>query len=133
MDENNIVNETNSIVSDNRIDEIAYNTGVIAHADVLILAIIVSVLVCYILWKALDNFIKLDLYSILSQSYKFLELSNSGKENKVMDEFTITANTVAPVTNAINSGLNTLVPIGIGIMGTFIGIALIKRIIYTFL
>ena len=57
MDENNIVNETNSIVSDNRIDEIAYNTGVIAHADVLILAIIVSVLVCYILWKALDKFI----------------------------------------------------------------------------
>lgn len=50
-----------------------------------------------------------------------------------MDEFTVTANTVAPVTNAINSGLNTLVPIGIGIMGTFIGIALIKRIIYTFL
>lgn len=47
--------------------------------------------------------------------------------------FTITANTVSPVTNAINSGLNTLVPIGIGIMGTFIGIALIKRIIYTFL
>lgn len=47
--------------------------------------------------------------------------------------FTITADTVSPVTNAINSGLTTLVPIGIGIMGTFIGIALIKRIIYTFL
>lgn len=48
-------------------------------------------------------------------------------------KFTITSDTVAPVTNAINSGLSTLVPIGIGIMGTFIGIALIKRIIYTFL
>lgn len=47
--------------------------------------------------------------------------------------FTITADTVSPVTTAINSGLNTLVPIGIGIMGTFIGIALIKRVIYTFL
>lgn len=47
--------------------------------------------------------------------------------------FTISADTVSPVTNAINSGLSTLVPIGIGIMGTFIGIALIKRIIYTFL
>ena len=46
-------------------------------------------------------------------------------------KFTITSDTVAPVTNAINSGLTTLVPIGI--MGTFIGIALIKRIIYTFL
>lgn len=50
-----------------------------------------------------------------------------------MDTFEITANTVAPVTGAINSGLNTLVPIGIGIMGTFIGISLIKRVIYTFL
>lgn len=47
--------------------------------------------------------------------------------------FTISASTVAPVTNAINSGLTTLVPIGIGIMGTFIGISLIKRVIYTFL
>lgn len=47
--------------------------------------------------------------------------------------FTITASTVSPVTNAINSGLTTLVPIGIGIMGTFIGISLIKRVIYTFL
>ncbi len=47
--------------------------------------------------------------------------------------FEITEATVEPVTDAINSGLATLVPIGIGIMGTFIGIALIKRIIYTFL
>lgn len=47
--------------------------------------------------------------------------------------FTITESTVEPVVNAINSGLTTLVPIGIGIMGTFIGIHLIKRIIYTFL
>lgn len=53
-------------------------------------------------------------------------------ENTVPN-FVITADTVKPVTNAINSGLSTLVPIGIGIMGTFIGIALIKRIIYTFL
>jgi hypothetical protein len=29
--------------------------------------------------------------------------------------------------------LTTLVPIGVGIMGTFIGISLIKRVIYTFL
>lgn len=50
-----------------------------------------------------------------------------------VSSFTISADTVSPVTNAINSGLSTLVPIGIGIMGTFIGIALIKRIIYTFL
>ena len=56
-------------------------------------------------------------------------------ENTVssVSSFTVTADTVSPVTDAINSGLNTLVPIGIGIMGTFIGIALIKRVIYTFL
>lgn len=47
--------------------------------------------------------------------------------------FTVTTDLVAPITEAINSGLATLVPIGIGIMGTFIGISLIKRVIYTFL
>lgn len=54
-------------------------------------------------------------------------------EGSSVQAFTVTADTVAPVTNAINSGLNTLIPIGIGIMGTFIGISLIKRVIYTFL
>lgn len=47
--------------------------------------------------------------------------------------FEITADTVAPVTDAINQALSTLLPIGIGIMGTMIGISLIKRLIYTFL
>lgn len=47
--------------------------------------------------------------------------------------FAITSELVQPITNAINSGLTTLVPIGIGIMATFIGIALIPRIIYKFL
>ena len=47
--------------------------------------------------------------------------------------FDVTAATVEPVTNAITSGLTTLIPIGIGIMATFIGIALIKRVIYSFL
>lgn len=46
--------------------------------------------------------------------------------------FTITSALVEPITNAINSGLTTLVPIGIGIMATFIGISLIPRIIYKF-
>ncbi len=50
-----------------------------------------------------------------------------------IQKFVISEATVAPVTDAINSGLNTLIPIGIGIMGTFIGISLIKRVIYTFL
>ena len=47
--------------------------------------------------------------------------------------YTVTAETVAPVTTAISSGLTTLMPIGIGIMATFIGISIIKRVIYSFL
>ena len=47
--------------------------------------------------------------------------------------YTITATTVEPVTDAISSGLSTLMPIGIGIMATFIGIGIIKRVIYSFL
>jgi len=47
--------------------------------------------------------------------------------------FQVTSNLVQPVVTAINSGLDVLVPIGIGIMATFIGIRLIRRIIYTFL
>lgn len=47
--------------------------------------------------------------------------------------FQVTADLVKPVTDAINSGLTTLVPIGLGVMATFIGIGLIPRIIYKFL
>ena len=47
--------------------------------------------------------------------------------------FAITEELVAPITTALSSGLTTLVPIGIGIMATFIGISLIPRIIYKFL
>lgn len=50
-----------------------------------------------------------------------------------MEGFAITAELVKPITDAINSGLTTLVPIGLGIMATFIGISLIPRIIYKFL
>lgn len=50
-----------------------------------------------------------------------------------METFAITAELVAPITSAINSGLTTLVPIGLGIMATFIGLGLIPRIIYKFL
>lgn len=49
--------ENNTIVSDNRIDEIVYNTSVIANADLFLVAFIVVIVVCYILWKSLDNFI----------------------------------------------------------------------------
>lgn len=51
----------------------------------------------------------------------------------MLNGFTITAELVEPITTAISSGLTTLVPIGLGIMATFIGISLIPRIIYKFL
>ena len=47
--------------------------------------------------------------------------------------FAVTSALVQPVVDAINSGLTTLVPIGLGIMATFIGVHLIKRVIYMFL
>lgn len=47
--------------------------------------------------------------------------------------FTIGSELVQPIVDAIDSGLTELVPIGIGIMATFVGISLIKRVVYTFL
>lgn len=47
--------------------------------------------------------------------------------------FEITSNAIKPITEAITSGLGVLVPVGLGIMATFIGISLIPRIIYKFL
>lgn len=58
MEENtSSLNEINTTVSENRIDEIAYNTNVIMQADLFLVAFIVVIVVCYILWKSLDNFI----------------------------------------------------------------------------
>lgn len=50
-----------------------------------------------------------------------------------MEGFVITADLVQPVVDAISSGLTTLVPVGIGIMATFVGLSLIPRVIYKFL
>ena len=50
-----------------------------------------------------------------------------------MEGFAITADLVKPITDALSSGLTTLVPVGISIMACFIGISLIPRIIYKFL
>lgn len=47
--------------------------------------------------------------------------------------FEVTNQLVQPITQAFNSALDTMVPVGIGIMATFIGISVIKRVVYTFL
>jgi hypothetical protein len=44
----------------------------------------------------------------------------------------ITSEMLAPITNAITSNLQVLLPVGIGIMGVMLGVALIPRIIYKF-
>lgn len=46
---------------------------------------------------------------------------------------TLTSEMLAPITTALTSNLGTLLPVGIGIMGTMIGISLIPRIVYKFL
>lgn len=45
----------------------------------------------------------------------------------------VTAEMLAPITTTLTSNLDVLVPVGIGIMGTMIGVGLIPRIVYKFL
>lgn len=45
----------------------------------------------------------------------------------------ITADMLAPITTTLSSNLDVLLPVGIGIMGTMIGVGLIPRIVYKFL
>lgn len=44
----------------------------------------------------------------------------------------IDASMVAPITEAITSNLETLLPVGIGIMATMLGVSLIPKIVYRF-
>ena len=48
-------------------------------------------------------------------------------------DFVITDTMLSPVTTAINSGLTTILPIGLKIMGWMVGIYLIPRLIWKFL
>ena len=45
----------------------------------------------------------------------------------------LTAEMLKPITTALTSNLNVLVPIGVTILGAMIGISLIPRIVYKFL
>lgn len=45
----------------------------------------------------------------------------------------LTAEMLKPITDALTTNLTTLLPVGIGIMGTMIGVGLIPRIVYKFL
>lgn len=45
----------------------------------------------------------------------------------------LTADMLAPITTNLESNLTVLLPVGIAIMGTMIGVGLIPRIVYKFL
>ena len=45
----------------------------------------------------------------------------------------ITSEMLEPITTAVTSNLNVLLPVGITIMGIMIGVSLIPRIVYKFL
>lgn len=45
----------------------------------------------------------------------------------------LTSGMLEPITQAITSNLEVLLPVGVGIMGTIIAVGLIPRIIYKFL
>lgn len=45
----------------------------------------------------------------------------------------VTAEMLAPITTNLESNLTVLLPVGIAIMGTMIGVGLIPRIVYKFL
>lgn len=45
----------------------------------------------------------------------------------------VSAEMLAPITEALTSNLNILLPVGLSIMGTMIGVSLIPRIVYKFL
>lgn len=44
----------------------------------------------------------------------------------------VSAELLTPITTAISTNLTTLLPVGIGIMATMLGVSLIPRIIYKF-
>lgn len=44
----------------------------------------------------------------------------------------VTSEMLAPITAAVNNNLDTLLPVGIGIMAIMVGISLIPRIIWKF-
>lgn len=45
----------------------------------------------------------------------------------------ITSSMLQPITEALSSNLEVILPVGMGVMGTMIGVSLIPRLIYKFL
>lgn len=56
-EENSVLLENTTYTLDQKIDELNYHTAVIQNASLFLVALIVVVLVCYLLYKSIDNFI----------------------------------------------------------------------------
>ena len=54
-------------------------------------------------------------------------------EGSVVTPIIVTKEMLSPLTSSINSNMEVLLPIGIGLMSVMIGVGLIPRIIYKFL
>lgn len=51
---------------------------------------------------------------------------------EVISNTILTSALLKPITDAVTSNLTILVPVGIGIMATMLGVSLIPRIVYKF-
>ena len=47
--------------------------------------------------------------------------------------YQITSQALAPLTTSINTSLTELIPVGITLLATMIGISLIRRVVYSFI
>ena len=65
--------------------------------------------------------------------YVSLFKDEQGNVDAVTATTFLTADMLKPITDAITSNLQVLLPVGVGIMGTIIAVGLIPRIIYKFL
>ena len=45
----------------------------------------------------------------------------------------VSGDQISPLFSAISDNINAAIPYGLGIMGSFVGVNVLKRIIYTFL
>ena len=53
--------------------------------------------------------------------------------NNAVTAFEVTTAMVQPLVTSINSGLTVMMPIGITCLASFIGINVVKRVIYSFI
>ena len=47
--------------------------------------------------------------------------------------WTVSDGLISPLFDAINTNINACIPYGMGIMGSFVGINVLKRVLYSFL